>query len=542
MNNLLYNSATSLQRRSYSVSELNSSSCALTIKTDFQKFIKHSENEKSIINECNGLLSNYVDQVKNLESENSRHLVDLKEMGNTWGYASTGAQVQLEHTLDGLRARIESNENLKCDAQLHNEKSHFELNEYNYRQDELKNHIDRLKEKLNKLKDEHLQRENVLKYLNENYDRVKYEMDKSAAQRDSTWSNLLELYEKFNFEALKRVATENSVTTLREKTEFLKKIFEKQEEEMRALSENGDMLQQSTNEFYRDHLKRVIKDIRSDYERLAEEKIKTMRDWMVKVTEDLKTKYSQPITTHEAYFEVENISGLKANLVENSKEINELKNSNKQLLKRLNELEEHAEMENNRINETIYQQNLEINKLNEDINELTSDCFHLDSYKAIHDSELQVYKRLVDTEIKRLNENSNNENFSISVFEGKVKNRKEVCGDIGIDEVSPNGQYILIRNYGTLTTVNLTGWSLRRKLGNASTIEYNFPNNTHIMPNEFIRIWGSLFYPKESNDKCDILNTDIESWGFGVSTETNLLNTNLDSVSVFHQNIDFERY
>jgi regulator of replication initiation timing len=307
------------------------------------------------------------------------------------------------------------------------------------------------------------------------------------------------------------------------------------------------MLQQSTIEFYKDHLKRVIKDIRSDYEHLADEQIKTMRDWMIKKTEDLKLKYSQPVTSHEAYFEVENINGLKANLIETSKEINELKNTNKQLLKRLNELEEHAEMENNRINETIYQQNIEINKLNDDINELTNDCFHLDSYKATHDSELQVYKRLVDTEIKRLNENSNNENsnnenFSVSVFEGKVKNRKEISGDIGIDEVSPNGQYILIRNYGSTTTVNLTGWSLRRKLGNASTIEYNFPNDTHLMPNKFIRIWGSLFYPKDSLDECDILNTDIESWGFGVSTETNLLNTNLDSVSVFNQSIDFERY
>ncbi len=199
-------------------------------------------------------------------------------------------------------------------------------------------------------------------------------------------------------------------------------------------------------------MKRVISNIRKDYEQLHLEQNRELEEWMRLKSEELAVKESEKAALHELEMgiQLETMESLRGTYDTNQKELDELKRQHELMAKQLESIEKHVEVERSNLNETLNLQNNEITKLNEDLGLLLNDYNHINANKANLEYEMQVYKRLLDSQFERINypecpppctpcqpcskvvqvttEIKNQTSVSSNAFGGKVQNKKEKKG------------------------------------------------------------------------------------------------------------------
>ena len=212
----------------------------------------------------------------------------------------------------------------------------------------------------------------------------------------------MDLLDKLDDELYRRIAVEYNNQTLREHIEFIKQINEKEKHEMAQL---GDALPFNDQvEFYKDQLKRVIANIRKDYEQLHQEQQRELEEWMRVKSEEIALKAAENDELHELELgiQLENIQTLRDTFDANSKELADLKMHGAEMQNRLQATESHIENERLNLHETLSAQNVEKEKLNSDLDSLLNDYNHLNANKATLEYEIQVYKRLLDSQLDRM--------------------------------------------------------------------------------------------------------------------------------------------
>lgn len=152
-------------------------------------------------------------------------------------------------------------------------------------------------------------------------------------------------------------------------------------------------------DFYKDQLKRVISNIQKDYEKLHMDQTREMEEWMrmKKVElENMNLKHD-PSQELELTMFLDSIASLRDAFEDNSKELCMLKNHEAKKLSALQDLEKCLNAEHARIQDTLEAKEMEVKKLNDDLAALTSDCNHVNMNKATLEYEINVYKRLLDS-------------------------------------------------------------------------------------------------------------------------------------------------
>ena len=320
-------------------------------------------------------------------------------------------------------------------------------------------------------------------------------------------------------------------------------------------------------EFYKDQLKRVIANIRKDYEQLHEEQKREIEEWMHIKTEEfsIKSADNQALNEMEMDIHMENIQTLRNEFDLNNQELENLKAHNNQLTKRLHANENVIENEKLSLNETLYAQDKEKDKLNDDLDSLVNDYNHLNATKRSLEKEIQVYKNLLNTQLEthvpiqcvsttiqsvqpvttslalchssaKAPVDPKNDN----TFEGQVVNKKMKKCAIGICDSSPDGKNITIENAGPSSHfIDLTGWVIRRKVDSGSELIYVLPAGACIHPNTELTIWGNSYKQLRRNDD---LVTDFENWGFGINSWSSLITPSGEEVSSFHQQFTFSEF
>lgn len=268
-------------------------------------------------------------------------------------------------------------------------------------------------------------------------------------------------------------------------------------------------------------------------------------------------------------------------------------------------------------------------KLNDNIDQLLEDYNHINTSKASLEYELNVYKRLLDSQLERFNCNErerecvkrtttitscqpvqqqqqqqpqadpcaglNQTTVSSNAFGGKVQNKKEKKGAIGIADCSPDGKFIILENLYSInlsshnnhnnnqtnspaaaqqsttsqnpnnsssssntnilnnssnnnnpnissTPVDLSGWVIRRKVDANQELIYRVPNGILLPANREVTIWASGSYKLasalKSTSAVDLV-ADFENWGIGINSVTRLINQGGEEKSSFYQHISF---
>ena len=157
-------------------------------------------------------------------------------------------------------------------------------------------------------------------------------------------------------------------------------------------------------EFYKDQLKRVIANIRKDYEQLHMEQQRELEEWMRLKSEEIACKSAENDQLHELELgiQLENMQALRDTFDQNSKELSELREHGAHMQSRLHATESHLENERLNLSETLSAQSLEKDKLSADLDGLLNDYNHVNANKATLEYEIQVYKRLLDSQLDRI--------------------------------------------------------------------------------------------------------------------------------------------
>jgi len=104
----------------------------------------------------------------------------------------------------------------------------------------------------------------------------------------------------------------------------------------------------------------------------------------------------------EMQMALETMETLRDSYEVNAKEIDELKRYHEGMNKRLAQIEDHMARERAALADTQQEQSEEVDKLNDSLGVLLNDYNHLNANKASLEYELQVYKRLLDSQLDRL--------------------------------------------------------------------------------------------------------------------------------------------
>jgi hypothetical protein len=350
---------------------------------------------------------------------------------------------------------------------------------------------------------------------------------------------------------------------------------------MNEMSQLEDVLpSKDQTEFYRDQLKRVIANIRKDYEQLYLEQKREIEEWMHIKSDEFKMKAedNQALNDLEMDIQLENIQTLRNEFDLNNQELDNLRAHNNQLNKRLQAGENVIENEKLSLNETLYAQERDKDKISDDLDNLLNEYNHLNANKRSLENEIQVYKNLLKTQVG--NHDMHTPKPSISSanavthvshvtthtvpchpahtehvihiatphhvpkpdnsFEGQVVNKKVKKLAVGVSDSSPDGKNITIENVGPSSMFqDLSGWVIRRKVDSGSELIFIIPAGTSIQPNSELILWGNAYYQLKKNN--DVV-TDFENWGFGINTVTSLITPEGEEVSSFHQQFTFSDF
>ncbi len=329
----------------------------------------------------------------------------------------------------------------------------------------------------------------------------------------------------------------------------------------------------------KDQLKRVIANIRKDYENLNMEQARELDEWMRMKTEELAAVASKrdPIHDLEMGLQLENMEQLRDTQALNYKEIEALRCQNEMMTQRLQAIEGHLEVERTQLNETLEKQNEEVAALTQTLDQLLNDYNHINANKATLEYEMQVYKRLLDSQLDRCCVTpspcaatttccapstpaatvttvttseppvtvikkctvENQTSVSSNAFGGKVQNKKEKKGSVGIGNSSTEGKFIVIENSGNnAAQVDLSGWVVKRKVDSNTDILYKIPSGIVLPPNKEIIVWAAP-YRQYIDATSNYLIADFENWGIGINSVTRLLNVSGDEKSSFCQQLSF---
>jgi chromosome segregation ATPase len=518
------------------------------VKQELHAFVDYSNCEKQELGKLNDKMTNYVGRVKMLETENHKLLASIHDMQATWGDASRSVREQFEQSLFDMRGRIDDVAHLKTIADVRHKRAVYENGEY---QKQLEDNYRVSDSHANKIKG--LERELI--QLNDSHDNLKQavaaeikDIERFKANRDDTWAGLVELLDRLDDELFRRIGVEYNNQTLREHIEFVKQINERELSEMAQL---GTVLPFNEQiEFYKDQLKRVISNIRKDYEQLHLDQTREMEEWMKMKKEELSNMYNEkdPLHDMEMNMHLENIETLRDAYDANIKEIEDLKRNHNLMAGRLQQVEEHVDMERAHVNDTLEAQNQEVRRLNEELGALTNDYNHINVNKATLEYEINVYKRLLDSQLDRfakvpepvvvvpkpvaVESNVTNESFG-----GKVQNKKEKKGSVGVSDASPDGKFVQLENASTATgPADIGGWVIRRKVDNNAEVVFRVPQGTVIPVGKEITVWAKAYAQHHvAND----LVTDFENWGIGITSLSRLLSATGEEKSSFNQQITF---
>lgn len=515
---------------------------AIKIREHLINVVSKQENEKRDLGSLNEKMSSYVGRVKALEAENFKLLKEIQDIRGNWGLGTKGVKKQFESDLHLLRVRIDDTANLKALADVKLKRAQHQIVDYQNQTENLVRLQDANKYKV-------LDLEGELQQTKVSIDTLKKEMDDECAdivkyknQYDLVKKNLGDMMDKYDSETLKRLSIEHSNQTIRENIEFMRQVNERELIEMRQLLSAYPFNDQV--EFYKDQLKKVIRNIRQDYDQLSAEQQREMQEWMRVKTEEIQQRYKQKENDLELDLNMETIGNLRSSFQSSVKDMDLLKKDQEALLKRLHELEEYADSERRRIGETLNAQTNEIDRLNYGIKNLCEEQATLQGQQISLRSEINVYKRLLETHLARQvvteqKADTNQATVSTGAFGGKVQNMKEKKGPVGIEDASPDARFVLIENSSSSSegTIDLTGWSLKRKVDNQAEVSYTFPSGTLIRPGKAFRIWGKL-HGKQAHEG-DLVNGEVENWGIGMNSTTRLVNASGEDRSRFNQTITF---
>ncbi|CAF0915038.1 unnamed protein product [Adineta steineri] len=533
-----------------------------------RKLAKQHEGEQLEMQELNTKFGAYLDRVKFLETQNRKLQAELDSLKQKWGFDSGKVKDQYDQGLVSLRKQIDDVTRDKALAELRAKRAEYDASLIKHQTDFANELVNLDRNRFTMLKQQLEGSGSELDSLRNRFEDKKQEIDRSKDEVRRLLAQLEDLKNEFDQESMQRVMIQNELQTLEEQLAFMKAVHEEERNELASLG----TLPIDVSQFYRTELTRAIADIKNDFEALSQAQRRELEEYYRIKTEEIREQAAEQKRKIEearrtGAVEIMDLSALKSLLSENRDNYNKLQKEHSDLANELRELEENFERISGEHNRAQNERDRELAELRGQAEQREQAIAAVLENNVSLRFEINTYRRLLEVEEGHLQRIENGEGLtsgtkgpatssyhfqsgsSVSgntagrydatpsdVSTKKMTVQKSARGPLAIDQVDPQGNFIVIENAGSPgKDQELKGWTLRRKIDAKDDIVYKFPDNFVLKSRSRVRILARTASKGSVNEKETLVAEGIQTWGTGTTMVTRLFDANGEEKALFNQ-------
>jgi len=500
-----------------------------------KSFLDATEKEKKEMQNLNDRLGNYIDRVKGLEAQNRKLVADLEDLRGRWGKDTTEIKIKFSGDLSEARKKIDDGAREKAEIEVKIARLMEDVGEFRRRFDEVVGLRRRDKEKIENYTAMIADAQTEVGLLRQRLKSLNDEMNRYTRDNAKLWDDLQKVRQDLDEETISRIDYQNQVQTLLEDLEFLRRVHDQETKELQALLSKEPT---DTRDFFKNELALAIRDIRDEYDLIAQASKQDMESWYKLKVQEVQSAGSRQLM--ETNFQREEITRMRNNIGDLRGKLGDLEGKNALLEKQVQELTYQLEDDQRQYESALNDRDAQLRKMREECQALVAELQALLDTKQMLDAEIAIYRKMLEGEetraglrqmveqvVKSHSLQQQEDTESHRNVRGEMSTRttfqRSAKGNISIAECEPEGKWIVLENTHRTKDENIGEWKVRRKLDGKREIVYSFPPNIAIKAGRGCKIWargaGGTYNPPG-----DLIFDGEENWGMGAHIQTALLN------------------
>lgn len=500
-----------------------------------QSFLQATEREKKDMQNLNDRLGSYIDRVKGLEAQNRKLSGDLEDLRGRWGKDTWSIKEKYAGELTDARKLMDESGRHRAEIEVQIARLQDDVNEYRRRYDEAvrlrhsdKDQIDHLNGSINDSNAE-------IGLLRQRFKSLGDELSRLNKDNGRLWDELQKARGDLDQETLSRIDFQNQVQTLMEELEFLRRVHDQEVKELQALLSREPS---DTREFFKNELALAIRDIRGEYDIIAQQNKTDMESWYKLKVQEVQSSSSRQ--GMESNFQREESNRMRDNIGDLRGKLADYESKNIMLEKQLQELSHQLDDDQRQYETALNDRDAQLRRMREECQTLVAELQALLDTKQILDAEIAIYRKMLESEenrqglrqmveqvVKSHSLQQQEDTESQRMVRGEMSTRttfqRSAKGNVTIAECDPDGKFIMLENQNRSKEENVGEWKLRRKLDGRKELVFQFPPNTVIKPGRTCKIWARE-QGGFSNPPTELIFTEENSWGVGSQVQTVLVN------------------
>lgn len=494
------------------------------------------EKEKKDLQDLNDRLASYIEKVRFLEAQNRKLAVDLDNLRSRWGKDTSSIKAMYEGELSEARKVIEETQRARQAIEAQIAKLQGDLTMYRKKyedvlrgRDDDKAKIDQLLSQLADAEAEVNMLRRKIEILEEDVHRLKKENQRLNAELQRARTDL-------DQETLNRIDYQNQVQTLLEEIDFIRRVHDQEIKELQALAARDTTAE--NREYFKNELMNAIRDIRSEYDNVAESNKSDMESWYKLKVQEVQTQSAR--ANMEQGYQKEETKRLRTQLNDLRSKLGDLESRNSLLEKQVQALSYQLEDDQRGYEAALNDRDAQIRKMREECQSLMVELQMLLDTKQTLDAEIAIYRKMLEGEesrgggLRQLVEQvvkthslaQNEDTETMRLVKGEMATRtsfqRSAKGNVSISECAADGKYIILENTHRSKEENLGEWKIKRKVDGKKEIVFTLPRDYILKPTKTFKV-----YAKNGGGKNNLPDETImedESWCVGSNVQTILYN------------------
>jgi intermediate filament protein if len=500
-----------------------------------QSFLQATEKEKKEMQNLNDRLGNYIDRVNGLEAQNRKLVAELEEMRGRWGKDTWQIKEKYAGELTDARRTIDDAGRQRAEVEVQIARLQDDINEFRRRYDDALRLRHSDKEQIDHLTGSITDASGEINILRQRFKSLGDELSRLTKDNGRLWDELQKARGDLDQETLSRIDFQNQVQTLMEELEFLRRVHDQEVKELQALLSREPA---DTREFFKNELALAIRDIRNEYDIIAQQNKSDMESWY-----KLKVQEVQSATSRagmETNFQREETKRMRDHIQELRGKLADMESKNMMLEKQLQELTHQIEDDQRQYETALNDRDLQLRKMREECQVLVAELQALLDTKRMLDTEIAIYRKMLESEesrsglkqmveqvVKSHSLQQQEDTESQRTVRGEMSTRttfqRSAKGNVTIAECDPDGKFIVLENSHRSKDENVGDWKLRRKIDGRKEVVYTFPSNIVIKPGKTVKVWARE-QGGYNNPPYDLVYDGETNWGTGNTVQTVLVN------------------
>lgn len=504
--------------------------------------------EKTQINDLNDRLEKLLQRTRDAESANREAALKLKSMRDNLGKDTRDIKSKYENVLKDLMNRLEDSENKRGELEVRLVSLQSELDELRGKIDEItqrktsdKEQLEKNAQRLNELKNEGALLERKLAQLETERDKLKSD---NAKLLDDINKKRVDLDQ----ESIARIKAENHAYCLQEELEFLRRVWELERKELEKLAQRDAGTQ--NREFWRTEITTLQRELQEEFDA----QLGRLRDALA-ASYDIKLQELSLVQQNKT----DDLPNIREEVKRNKAAHAQLQSKRDNLEpkvqdydKQLQDARDNYEEKLNQLEQQLLDSRRARDNSQNYIQQLIDELRHLLELKVKLENEITLYRKLLEEEERKMNEQGSGDDDLVKKAAAPVKvqaahtappapvdpspkvqtgemrakttSTKNAKGNVEIADCAIDGKFVAIGNSGKKEE-DITAWKIVRNVeGGKTMLEFTFPKMVLGTgdKNKTIKVWAKGMLPKDPSP------TDLEashrSWGLGASILTTLFN------------------